>query len=302
MNLGKVSTALITPFTSSGEVDVNQLQKIVEHLLQSGTESIVVNGTTAESPVLSHDEKVRVIQTVVNQVAGRVPVIAGTGSNNTAQTIAFTKEVEALGVDGCMVVAPYYNKPNQRSMIAHFTAIADAATKPLMLYNIPGRSVVNMTADTTAELSKHANIHWMKEASGDVGQITQILHKSSKDFKVYSGDDGLTLPLYAIGASGIVSVASHIVGKEMQEMIQAFEQGNHSLARAYHQLLQPLFDGLFTSPNPTVVKYALGKLHGFSEDVRLPLVTLSAEEKANFDTLWAEFEEGRNKLTRTIQD
>ncbi|WP_342525808.1 4-hydroxy-tetrahydrodipicolinate synthase [Chryseomicrobium sp. FSL W7-1435] len=302
MNLGKVSTALITPFTVTGEVDFNQLESVVNHLIDTGTESIVVNGTTAESPVLSQEEKLAVIQAVVEYVNGRVPVLAGTGSNNTAQTIAFTKQVEVLGVDGCMVVAPYYNKPNQRSLVAHFTAIADAAEKPLMLYNIPGRSVINMSAETTAELSQHPSIFWMKEASGDVGQITRVISQSESQFGVYSGDDGLSLPLYAIGSKGIVSVASHIVGREMQEMFRAFDAGNHVLAARYHQLLQPLFDGLFTSPNPTVVKYALSKLHGYSDAVRLPLLTLTDEEKAQFDQLWTTFETNRNNLLQTIED
>lgn len=302
MNLGTVSTALVTPFTAQGAVDYDQLQELVRHLLATGSESLVVNGTTGESPVLSHEEKLAVIQAVVKEANGKVPVIAGTGSNNTAQTIAFTKEVEALGVDGCMVVVPYYNKPNQRSLVAHFTAIADNAEKPLMLYNIPGRSVVNMTAETTSILSKHPKIQWMKEASGDLEQIAEVMSKSSTRLSVYSGDDGLTLPLYTIGAAGIISVASHVVGNDMQQMLQAFREGQHEKAANYHKLLLPVFNQLFTAPNPTVVKYALSKLHGFSDMVRLPLLTLTESEKAQFDHVWADFTEKRNNLLNTYKD
>lgn len=302
MNLGTVSTALVTPFTPQETVDYDQLQELVRHLLATGSESLVVNGTTGESPVLTHEEKIAVIQAVVKEVNGKVPVIAGTGSNNTAQTIAFTKEVETLGVDGCMVVVPYYNKPNQRSLEAHFTAIANQAEKPLMLYNIPGRSVVNMTAETTAKLSQHPRVQWMKEASGDMEQIAEVLSTSSSGLTVYSGDDGLTLPLYTIGAAGIVSVASHIVGNEMQQMLQAFREGQHEKAARYHKLLLPVFNQLFTVPNPTVVKYALSKLHGFSETVRLPLLTLTESEKVQFDQVWDDFTEKRNNWLNTDQD
>lgn len=302
MNLGTVSTALVTPFTAQGAVDYDQLQELVRHLLATGSESLVVNGTTGESPVLSHEEKLAVIQAVVKEANGKVSVIAGTGSNNTAQTIAFTKEVEALGVDGCMVVVPYYNKPNQRSLVAHFTAIADNAEKPLMLYNIPGRSVVNMTAETTSILSEHPKIQWMKEASGDLEQIAEVMSKSSTRLSVYSGDDGLTLPLYTIGAAGIISVASHVVGNDMQQMLQAFREGQHEKAANYHKLLLPVFNQLFTAPNPTVVKYALSKLHGFSDTVRLPLLTLTESEKAQFDHVWADFTEKRNNLLNTYKD
>lgn len=295
MNLGKLSTAIVTPFTPSGEIDHDQLKDVVDHLIETGTTSIVVNGTTGESPVLTHDEKIDVIQTVVDHTSGRVPVIAGTGSNATLQTIELTKEVEALGVDGCMLVAPYYNKPNQRSLVAHFTAVADVATKPIMLYNIPGRSVINIDAASTIELSQHPNVMWMKEASGNLDQITEIIREADSSMKVYSGDDGMTLPLYAIGSEGIVSVASHIVGKEMTQMIQAFDDGDTKKAARYHQLLQPIFTGLFTSPSPTIVKYALSKLHGFSEDVRLPLLTLTPAEKAAFDQIWDDFQQNWNE-------
>lgn len=295
MNLGRLSTAMVTPFTDTNHVDFDQLHSIVEHLLSTGTTSIVVNGTTGESPVLTHKEKIEVIQSVVQQVNGRVPVIAGTGSNATAQTIEFTKEVEQLGVDGCMLVTPYYNKPNQRSLLAHFTAVADAAEKPVMLYNIPGRSVINMDVHTTVQLSKHPTIAWMKEASGDTSQITEVMLKSDSSLKVYSGDDGLALPLYAAGAKGIVSVASHVVGNEMTAMFDAFDRGDTELAAHIHQVLQPVFNGLFSSPNPTVVKYALSKLHGFSENVRLPLLTLTENEKKQFDQIWDEFQSNWNE-------
>lgn len=296
MKLGNLPTAMITPFKEDHSIDFSELPRLIDHLLSTGTTAIVVNGTTAESPTLSGEEKIELIATTVQHVAGRVPVIAGTGSNNTQQTIEFTHAVEQLGVDGIMLVAPYYNKPNQRSLVAHFTAIADAVTKPIMLYNIPGRSVVNMTAETTATLSRHPNIQWIKEASGDLTQISEVLRKSAPSIQVYSGDDGLTLPLLSIGSSGTVSVASHVVGQEMTEMMNAFEQGQVQQAAQMHRVLLPVFEALFTSPNPTVVKYALSKVAHFKDDVRLPLLPLSSDEKQQFDSIWDVFKNQWNNL------
>lgn len=296
MNLGKLPTAMITPFTQDLAIDYTELPRLIDHLISTGTTAIVVNGTTAESPTLSGEEKIELIVATVQHVAGRVPVIAGTGSNNTQQSIEFTRAVEQLGVDGSMLVAPYYNKPNQRSLIAHFTAIADVATKPIMLYNIPGRSVVNMDAETTATLSGHPKIQWMKEASGNITQIAEVMRKSADSLQVYSGDDGLTLPLLSIGSSGTVSVAAHVVGLEMVQMMEAYEQGKVKFAARMHQLLLPVFEALFASPNPTVVKYALSKVAGFHDAVRLPLLTLTEDEKKQFDQIWVDFQKQWNNL------
>ncbi|MFC4354472.1 4-hydroxy-tetrahydrodipicolinate synthase [Chryseomicrobium palamuruense] len=301
MNLGKLPTAMITPFTRELTIDYTELPRLIDHLLSTGTTAIVVNGTTAESPTLSGEEKIELIGATVQHVAGRVPVIAGTGSNNTQQSIDFTRAVEQVGVDGSMLVAPYYNKPNQRSMVAHFTAIADVATKPIMLYNIPGRSVVNMDTETTVTLSQHPHILWMKEASGNLNQISEVMRKSASSLQVYSGDDGLTLPLLSIGSSGTVSVAAHVVGPEMTLMIEKFEQGNVQEAAHMHQLLLPVFEALFTSPNPTVVKYALSKVASFHDAVRLPLLSLSEDEKKQFDSIWDDFKDQWNNLVENAK-
>ncbi|WP_391121400.1 4-hydroxy-tetrahydrodipicolinate synthase [Psychrobacillus sp. L3] len=289
MNLGQVSTAMVTPFQSDGYIDYIATEKLVEHLISTGTDSLVVCGTTGESPTLSTSEKLKLIQFVVDRVNKRIPVIAGTGSNNTADSIDLSIKAEALGVDAIMIVTPYYNKPNQRGMIAHFEAIADATNLPIVLYNIPGRSGVNLEAETIVELSKNPSIQVVKEASGSLDQMTKILANTEEGFLVYSGDDALTLPLLAIGGAGIISVASHVIGKDIQEMIHAFHDGNHAKAAKIHQRILPVINGLFQHPNPVVVKYALSKVGVEVGSLRLPLVEMTEEEKISFDQIWDEF-------------
>ena len=289
MDLGRISTAMVTPFGEDGSIDYGQVEKLIEHLLSTGTESLVVCGTTGESPTLSAAEKEELIRFTVGKVNGRVPVIAGTGSNHTAGSIEATKAAEAAGADGVMLVVPYYNKPDQKGMIAHFTAIAESTQLPIMLYNIPGRSVVNMLPETVLELSRLSNIQAVKEASGNLDQMTEILRGADDDFRVYSGDDGLTLPLLAIGGAGIVSVASHVIGEDMNKMIVAFEEGRHQDAAFIHQSMLPLIRALFSKPNPVPVKYALSKLGVEAGSVRLPLVGMSDEEKKQFDIVWEEY-------------
>ena len=289
MNIGHISTAMVTPFQSNGDIDFNATENLIEHLLSSGTDSLVVCGTTGESPTLTTSEKLELIQFVVEKVNKRVPVIAGTGSNNTAASIDLSLKAEALGVDAIMIVTPYYNKPNKRGMVAHFEAIANATTLPIVVYNIPGRSVVNLEPETIVELSKIPSIQIVKEASGSLDQMTKILANTEEDFLVYSGDDSLTLPLLAIGGTGIISVASHIIGKDMQEMIHAFHESNHAAAAKIHQRILPVIKGLFEHPNPVVVKYALSKVGVEVGSLRLPLVELTEEEKINFDQIWNEF-------------
>ncbi|TQR20973.1 4-hydroxy-tetrahydrodipicolinate synthase [Psychrobacillus vulpis] len=289
MNIGHISTAMVTPFQKNGSIDFPATEKLIEHLLSTGTESLVVCGTTGESPTLSTDEKLELIQFVVEKVNGRVPVIAGTGSNNTAASIDLSQKAQALGVDAIMIVTPYYNKPNQRGMIAHFEAIASATSLPIVVYNIPGRSVVNLEPETIVALSKIPSIQIVKEASGNLDQMTKILANVDDDFLVYSGDDSLTLPLLAIGGSGIISVASHVIGREMQEMIQAFHTGEYARAAKIHQLILPVMKGLFVHPNPVVVKYALSKVGVEVGSLRLPLVEMTEEEKLGFDQVWDEF-------------
>jgi len=290
VNIGSIATAMITPFREDGSIHFEMVSDVVEHLIANGTDSIVVCGTTGESPTLSHDEKVALIRFVVKTVHNRVTVIAGTGSNNTQASIDLTNEAEAAGADGIMLVAPYYNKPNQRGMYEHFAAIAQSTTLPIMLYNIPGRSIVNIQPQTVLQLSKIPNIQIVKEASGNLDQMTEILAGAPDGFTVYSGDDGLTLPLLSIGGAGVVSVAAHVVGNDMQKMVKAFKEGRHEEAASIHQALLPLIRALFATPNPSTVKYALTKLGIGSEYVRSPITLLTDEEKSAFDDVWQEYE------------
>lgn len=288
MELGSISTAMVTPFTSSGAIDYEKASVLIEHLIQNGTDSIVVCGTTGESPTLTKAEKESFISYAVEKVNKRIPIIAGTGSNSTADSISHTKNAEKLGVDGIMLVAPYYNKPSQQGLYRHFSTIASETKLPILMYNIPGRSAVNMTAETTIALSKTKNIRAMKEASGNLEQMAYIIEGTDNDFAVYSGDDGLTLPLLAIGGKGVVSVAAHVVGQEMQQMISAFKSGRLIEAAAMHRTLLPLIDALFISPNPVPLKYALKKLGVNCGGVRLPLVGYGDQEDV-FDEAWKQF-------------
>ncbi|MBQ0139359.1 MAG: 4-hydroxy-tetrahydrodipicolinate synthase [Kurthia sp.] len=287
MNLGNIGTAMVTPFTKDGAmVDYKHLAGMIEHLINNGSDSIVVLGTTGEVPTLSTEEKLDVLKYTVDQVNGRVPVIAGVGDNETYYSKIMAQKAEVAGVDGVMLVAPYYNKPNQRGIYAHFEDIAQSVSVPVMLYNIPGRTGINITPETVAKLSKIPNIQIIKEASGDIDQMSSILAATDDDFKVYSGDDGLTLPLLAVGGHGVISVAAHVVGNDMQRMISLFKEGRHAEASKIHQALLPLIRALFAHPNPSPVKYALSKLGLCNDNVRLPMVELTPEEKAEFDVVW----------------
>jgi 4-hydroxy-tetrahydrodipicolinate synthase len=280
MNFGHVLTAMVTPFNSEGEVDFNATETLVNYLIANGSDGLVVAGTTGESPTLTTEEKISLFRFVVKIVDGRVPVIAGTGSNNTKASISLTKQAQEAGVDGIMLVTPYYNKPSQEGLVQHFETIADSTTLPVMLYNIPGRSSVNMSAETIVHLSKINNIVAVKDASGDLDAMTQIISKTSSDFALYSGDDGLTLPVLAIGGAGVVSVASHVIGNEMQEMIHTFQNGNVRDAASSHRTLLPIMNALFAAPSPSPVKAAL-TIKGLQVGgVRLPMLPLNNEEIA----------------------
>jgi len=272
MDFGRLLTAMVTPFDDTLHIDYARLDALVEHLIATGTTTIVVAGTTGESPTLSHDEKIALFKHVVERAAGRVKVVAGTGSNNTAESVAFSREAEAVGVDGLLLVAPYYNKPSQEGLYQHFKAIAEAVKIPCILYNIPGRTSINMTAATTLRLAELPNVVATKESSGDFGQISEVLAGAPAGFRVYSGDDFLTLPMLAIGAYGIVSVAGHVIGDELTAMIDAFVAGDVAKAAQLHQTLYPVFSGLFLATNPTLVKAALDMLGVPVGGVRLPLV------------------------------
>ncbi|MFD1848545.1 4-hydroxy-tetrahydrodipicolinate synthase [Oceanobacillus bengalensis] len=286
MNFGKVITAMVTPFDQHGEMDMERTRGLVNYLIANGSDALVVAGTTGESPTLSHDEKIRLFKAVLETVDGRVPVIAGTGSNNTRESLQLTKEAEAIGVDGVMLVTPYYNKPSQEGMYQHFKTIAESTSLPVMLYNIPGRSVVNMLPETIIRLSQLENIVSVKEASGDLDAFAEIISKTPEDFSVYSGDDSLALPMLAIGGAGIVSVSSHIIGNEMQEMVGHFFSGNVTHAAEIHRHLLPIMKELFKAPNPTPVKEALNRFGVPVGSVRLPLIPLTdAERTSLYDLL-----------------
>lgn len=285
MKFGKVITAMVTPFDNQGQIDFDATTRLLDYLIENGTDAVVVAGTTGESPTLSHEEKLTLFRHAVKTVGGRIPIIAGTGSNNTQASIELTKEAEDIGVDAALIVAPYYNKPNQRGLYAHFEAVANSTKLPIMLYNIPGRSVVKIEAETVIELSKISNIVSVKDSTGDLSSMTKVITGTPDDFSLYSGDDDLTLPIAAIGGDGIVSVSSHIVGNEMQAMLQAFEAGNVGEAARIHQQILPVMQGLFQAPNPTPVKEALNQKSVAVGGVRLPLVELTDEEKENVSKL-----------------
>ncbi|MFE8699133.1 4-hydroxy-tetrahydrodipicolinate synthase [Cytobacillus sp. FJAT-54145] len=283
---GRVSTAMVTPFDSKGHIDFAKTTQLINYLIDNGTDSLVVAGTTGESPTLTKEEKIALFQHVVKVVDKRVPVIAGTGSNNTYASIELTKKAEQIGVDAVMLVAPYYNKPNQEGLYQHFKAVAESTKLPVMVYNIPGRSVVNIAPETVIRLSDIENIVAVKEASGDLNAMATIIANTPDDFLLYSGDDGLTLPVLSIGGDGIVSVASHVIGLEMQEMITAFFEGNNADAAKIHQKILPIMEGLFKAPSPGPVKTAL-QLKGLDVgSVRLPLVPLTEQERSNVIALF----------------
>lgn len=285
MGFGSVLTAMVTPFDRNGKIDFDRTANLIEFLLENGTEGLVVAGTTGESPTLSKEEKLSLFEHVVRIANKRVPVIAGTGSNNTASSIALTKEAETIGADGIMLVAPYYNKPNQRGLYEHFSVIAKETVLPIMLYNIPGRSVVNISADTIIRLSRIGNIVSVKEATGDLDQASHIIENTSDDFTVYSGDDSLTLPMLSVGAFGVVSVAAHVIGNDIRTMVESYLSGDVSQAAALHRRLLPVMKGLFAAPSPAPVKAALGMKGIEVGSVRLPLVELSEQEKLELEFL-----------------
>ncbi|MEK5324609.1 4-hydroxy-tetrahydrodipicolinate synthase [Aeribacillus sp. FSL M8-0254] len=278
---GRISTAMVTPFDNNGNIDFQKTEKLVEYLIHHGTDSIVVAGTTGESPTLTTEEKLALFKHVVSVVNKRVPVIAGTGTNNTRASIELTKKAEQTGVDAIMLVTPYYNKPNQEGIYQHFKEIAESTHLPVMLYNVPGRTSSSIAPETVIRLSEIDNIVAIKEASGDLDNMAKIIEKTPDDFALYTGDDSLTLPTLSIGGDGVISVASHVVGDEMQEMIQAFLSGDVEKAGSLHRRLLPLMKELFKAPNPVPVKAAL-QIKGLDVGpVRLPLVPLTTDERTS---------------------
>lgn len=288
MDFGRLITAMVTPFDASGQIDWERTKALVDYLIEEQrSDALVVSGTTGESPTLTDDEKLKLFETVVRHAAGRCKVLAGTGSNDTAHSAELTRKAEATGVDGLLLVAPYYNRPSQEGLYQHFKAVAGETKLPVMLYNVPKRTGVSLSAETTLRLAELPNVTAVKESSGDLVQISKIIEEAPPGFLVYSGDDDFTLPVLACGGHGVVSVASHVVGSRMKAMIDAFLAGHVDESARLHRKLLPIFKGLFLFPSPAPVKYAL-EIHGQSVGgVRLPLVALSEEEKGVIRSLFA---------------
>ena len=281
MNFTGSIVAIITPFRN-GKVDEQALRDLIDWQIANGTDGIVPCGTTGESATLSYDEHNRVIEMTVEAVKGRVPVIAGTGSNSTEEAIALTRHAKDVGADGALLISPYYNKPTQEGLFLHHRAIAEAVDLPQVLYNIPGRTAVNVTPQTVARLSKIKNIVGIKEGSGSVQQVSDIVHLCSDRFTVLAGDDALTLPMLAVGAKGVITVTANVAPADMAGMIDAWVAGDSIKARQFHYKLYPLFQALFLETNPIPVKHAIALMGKTTPELRLPLCAMSQE---NLDKL-----------------
>jgi len=276
---GRVITAMVTPMDRVLAVDYGRAAALAKRLVDTGSDGLVVCGTTGESPTLTDDEKIKLFHTVREAVGKRAAVIAGTGTYDTAHSIHLTHEAERAGCDGVLLVNPYYNKPSQEGLYQHFKAVAESTRLGVMLYNIQGRTAVNCEPATVARLAQIPNILAIKEASGSLDQMSQIRKLTRPEFLMYSGDDSLTLPLLAVGGYGVVSVASHLAGREIREMIEVFAAGDIRRAQALHMRLWPLFKVLFITSNPTPVKAALA-LAGFDcGGLRLPLLEATVKER-----------------------
>jgi len=270
---------MVTPFNKDLTIDFDQVKKLARHLVQTGSDGLVISGTTGESPTLTKEEKVELFRVVVEEVGGDAVVIAGTGSNDTASSIALTQLAEKVGVDGVLVVGPYYNKPSQEGMYQHFKTIAQSTNLPVIVYNVPGRTAANISPQTVVRLSEIDNIVAIKEASGSLDQVSELRRSLPDHFAIYSGDDSLTLPILSLGGRGVISVASHIIGQRIQEMVNAFTSGNVTMATKIHCSIYPVFKGMFITTNPVPVKTALNMLGWQVGAPRLPLVDASPDEK-----------------------
>jgi 4-hydroxy-tetrahydrodipicolinate synthase len=283
-------TALVTPF-QEGALDLPALEKLIEEQIAAGITGLVAVGTTGESPTLSHEEKEQVIRLTVEIAKGRCQVLAGTGSNSTAAAVMATEAAEKMGVDGMLVVAPYYNKPSQEGLFRHFRAIAQATTSPLMLYNIPGRCGVDIGAETVERLAVGCrNIVSIKEASGSVERVSDLRARLPEAFTILSGDDSLTLPFLSVGAVGVVSVATNVFPAEVVALVQAFRSGDVKTAREMHLRLLPVFKDLFIEPNPVPTKTALAWRGAMSAECRLPLCEMTEANAARLRTTLDAFE------------
>ena len=286
---GKLITAMITPFDNEGALNIKESLRVASHLVDHGTDTVLLAGTTGESPTLTHDEEYLLFEKVTKAIKGKGKVMAGTGSNCTKTAIETSMKAESLGVDSLLQVVPYYNKPTQEGLYQHFKAIAESVSLPILLYNIPGRTSRNMEPETIARLSKIDNIVGIKEAAGDLDQVSAIKQLVADDFLIYSGDDALTLPILERGGTGVVSVASHCVGPQIKALIEDYNAGDTDKAQRIHEQLMPIFEALFITTNPVPVKVAMNLLGFEVGSVRLPLVPATTDEittiKAALETM-----------------
>ncbi|MFC1952711.1 4-hydroxy-tetrahydrodipicolinate synthase [Chloroflexota bacterium] len=270
--IGRLLTAMVTPFDDNGEVDYEQAKKLALALLDSGSEGLVVVGTTGESPTLVREEELRLFSEVKSAITGRGTIVAGTGSNSTAEAVEATKAAEKIGVDACLLVVPYYNKPTQEGLYQHFKTIAESTSLPCILYNVPSRTVTSLSVETIIRLSRIDNIIGVKEASGNIEQAAKVVEGTADDFFVWSGNDSDTLLIQAVGGYGVISVASHLVGKQISEMVYSFVNGETDKAAVIHRHLLPLVNALFVIANPMPVKYAVNQVGFRVGKPRLPLI------------------------------
>ena len=280
-----VYTALVTPFNADGSIDESALRNLVDAQIDAGIDGIVPMGTTGESPTVTHEENIRVIEIVAEQAAGRTSIIAGTGSNSTAEAVRMTQLAKEVGATATLQVTPYYNKPTQEGLYSHFTTVADSTDLPVVVYNIPGRTARNVENETMLRLATHENIVAVKEASGSMAQVMELIAVRPSGFDLLSGDDNLTLPILALGGEGVVSVASNIAPRLMIRLVTAAREGRLEDARNLHYRLLPLFKGVFLQTNPIPIKYALAAKGMITESYRLPLCALDETDKRKVDAI-----------------
>lgn len=287
---GEIITAMVTPFKQNLEIDFAALERLVQHLIDTHSDAILVAGTTGESPTLTHEEEFEILKCVKSVAGGKCKIIFGAGSNSTATAVDTTQKVAKAGADAILSVVPYYNKPSQNGMYEHFKAIAQVSKLPIILYNIPGRTGVNMQPITVSRLAKEFdNIAAIKQSNSDLDLVSEIRMLCPEDFAIYSGDDSLTLPMLALGAHGVISVASHIVGNEMSTIIRNYKNGEVKIPRNMHLHLYPLFRKLFMAPNPVPVKEVLSQMGLINNYVRKPLVELDDLEKQELMSVAKDF-------------
>ncbi len=288
---GNILTAMVTPFDDNQEVNYLAAANLAQYLASNGTDGIVIAGTTGETPTLTMEEKYLLFRTVKEAVGDSCKVIAGVGTNSTKDSVQLARKIEGLNLDGVMAVVPYYNKPSQEGLYQHFKSIAEATELPVMLYNVPGRTSANMLPQTVCKLAEVPNIVCIKEAAGSMDQVSELRSTLPSSFVIYAGDDSLTLPMLALGAGGIVSVASHVVGNKIKKMVEAFKLGNIDQALKWHLLLYPIFRGMFIATNPVPVKYLLNEIGLNVGDYRLPITGPSSEEKTFLKDLLEKIQE-----------